>query len=165
MRGDLGERIAREGRCSRWLNSIIGASVADGVGEHADAGDLDLHDVAVAERPDAGRRAGRDQIARLERHDAADVRHQERNREVHVGGRRALALLRRSPGRSPRASRQSRPAATAGPTGQKVSNPLARPHWPSVFCRSRQVTSLTHTNPPIASLGLGLGRRREAACR
>ena len=42
---------------------------------------------------------------------------------------------------------QSRPSATTGPTGQKVSNPLARPHWPSGFCRSRQVTSLPQVKP------------------
>ena len=29
-----------------------------------------------------------------------------------------------------------------GPTGQKVSKPFARVHCPSVFCRSRAVTSL-----------------------
>ena len=31
---------------------------------------------------------------------------------------------------------------THGPTGQNVSNPLARVHCPSFFCRSRAVTSL-----------------------
>ena len=32
---------------------------------------------------------------------------------------------------------------TMGPNGQKVSKPLLRVHWPSMFCRSRAVTSLT----------------------
>ena len=31
---------------------------------------------------------------------------------------------------------------THGPSGQKVSKPLALPHWPSLFCRSRALTSL-----------------------
>ena len=63
--------------------------------------------------------------------------------EVHVGGPRPLALDAVHPADDleRRASRAR--CATRGPTGQKVSNPLARPHWPSVFWRSRQVTSFT----------------------
>ncbi len=34
---------------------------------------------------------------------------------------------------------------TMGPTGQKVSKPLPRVHWPSAFWMSRAVTSLTQT--------------------
>jgi len=34
-------------------------------------------------------------------------------------------------------------SVTTGPTGQNVSNPLARVHWPSLFCRSRAVKSST----------------------
>ena len=92
----------------------------NGVGEQADAGDLDLYDVAVTERPDAGRGTGGDQIARLERHDAADERHQERNREVHVGGRGPLALLAVDPADDLQCA-PVEAVRTAGPTGQKVS--------------------------------------------
>ena len=35
-------------------------------------------------------------------------------------------------------------SVTTGPTGQNVSKPLARVHCPSLFCRSRAVTSFTH---------------------
>src|SRR6266850_2455867 len=41
----------------------------------------------------------------------------------------------------------SSPVAMQGPTGQNVSNPLARVNWTSVFCRSRAVTSLTQVYP------------------
>ena len=39
-----------------------------------------------------------------------------------------------SPGRS----------TTQGPSGQKVSNPFARPHWPSRAAGSRALTSFAH---------------------
>ena len=41
----------------------------------------------------------------------------------------------------------SRPRTTAGPTGQKVSKPLARVHCPSFFWRSRAVTSFRAVTP------------------
>ncbi len=37
--------------------------------------------------------------------------------------------------------------SAAGPTGQKVSNPLARVHWSSGRWRSRAVTSFTAAYP------------------
>jgi hypothetical protein len=36
------------------------------------------------------------------------------------------------------------PVSIHGPSGQNVSNPLARVHCPSRACRSRAVTSLAH---------------------
>jgi hypothetical protein len=33
------------------------------------------------------------------------------------------------------------PVSIQGPSGQNVSNPFARVHWPSLSCRSRAVTS------------------------
>ena len=36
-----------------------------------------------------------------------------------------------------------------GPSGHEPSNPLARVHWSSVFCRSRSVTSFAHVYPRI----------------
>ena len=58
---------------------------------------------------------------------------------------------------------QSRPFTTRGPTGQKVSKPLARAHCPSVFWRSRAVTSLTHTNPPMPASASARDACRSAA--
>ncbi len=40
--------------------------------------------------------------------------------------------------------------ADGSPSAQNVSKPFARVHCPSLFCRSRAVTSFTATMPPIA---------------
>ena len=44
-----------------------------------------------------------------------------------------------------------------GPSGQKVSAPLARTQWPSEFCMSRAVTSLAAVNPKMTSWALSSG--------
>src|SRR5665213_3276538 len=48
-------------------------------------------------------------------------------------------------------SAASSPCIKEGPSGQKVSKPLALVHWPSFFCRSLAVTSLAQVNPKRAS--------------
>ncbi len=45
---------------------------------------------------------------------------------------------------STRASLGSRSVSIHGPSGHEPSNPFARAHWPSVFCRSRSVMSFAH---------------------
>src|SRR5262245_15372929 len=60
-------------RATRASDARVGASlrfVHDRIGQRADAGDLDLDDVAGHDGADARRRAGGDEVARLQRHDA-----------------------------------------------------------------------------------------------
>ena len=59
------------------------------------------------------------------------------------------ACWRMSPFRRVRrtASLGSRSVSIQGPRGADPSNPFARAHWSSVFCRSRSVTSLAHVYP------------------
>ena len=45
---------------------------------------------------------------------------------------------------STRTSVGSRSVSIHGPSGHEPSNPFARAHWSSVFCRSRSVTSFAH---------------------
>src|SRR5690606_14835015 len=65
--------------------------VADRIGQHADAFDFDFAEVAVAHEDrrlagetDAGRRAGDDDVADLERHRLADAGDQFGHRKQHV---------------------------------------------------------------------------------
>jgi hypothetical protein len=52
------------------------------------------------------------------------------------------------------------PVTTTGPTGQKVSMPFARVHWPSFFWRSRAVMSPAIVQPKIAETACaGVARR------
>src|SRR5580658_9698255 len=52
--------------------------------------------------------------------------------------------------------------STDGPSGQNVSKPLARDHWPSLACRSRAVTSLAQVYPKITSGTLAAGTSRHS---
>ena len=112
------------------------------VAEHADALDLDLDDVArlqrhlrVARPADAGRRAGQDQVAGLERERCSRCRRRETARR-----RSGRACCRPAgPRRSAAARRGGRAVAELGdghelaPSGQNVSKPLARVHWLSEY--------------------------------
>ena len=144
--GDLGQGIARAELSSRLLKLIISVVLSRTGLERMPTPGISTSTTSPSlQRGGAGRRAGGDEIARLQGHDPAEERHQLGNREVHVGGRRPLPLRAVDP-----ADQLQRPPVEPGRPlgarpGQKVSKPLARPHWPSVFCRSRQVTSLTQT--------------------
>ena len=59
---------------------------------------------------------------------------------MSVSGR-ALRDLAVQSGLECRATATSNSVSIAGPSGQNVSKPFARAHWPSVFCRSRAVMS------------------------
>ena len=88
------------------------------------------------------RGAGEDHVAGQQRHHRGHGLDERRHRvDQRRGGRRLrdhavhLALdagRRRGRGR----------CRSTGPSGQNVSKPLARVHWPSERCRSRAVTSL-----------------------
>ena len=82
-------------------------------------------------------------IARLKRNGCRDIAEQLGNRKDEIERRAVLASsspLTRVSTVSPFSGSTS--SLTTGPTGQNVSKPLARVHWPSFFCRSRAVTSL-----------------------
>ena len=69
--------------------SFIRDSASTGLRKFADAFDGDRDHVAVRERPDAGRRAGGNDVARLERHDEGDVLDEVLDAEDQLrGGRR-----------------------------------------------------------------------------
>ena len=61
--------------------------------EHADPLDLDLHDVAGLQRPDAGGRAGQDHVAGHEGHDRGDELEERRRGEDHLRRASVLAHL------------------------------------------------------------------------
>src|SRR3954469_5085515 len=65
----------------------------DVVGELADALDLDGRDVTDLQRTNACGRAGKDHVARQQRHDVADELDEGRDAVHHVGGTAALAYL------------------------------------------------------------------------
>src|SRR5215218_1422685 len=78
----------------------ISALLLDGVGQGAEAVDLDgdlvtvlEQDLRVPEDADAGWGAGRDEVAGLERDDPADVGDDVGDREDHLGGRGVLHRL------------------------------------------------------------------------
>ena len=60
-------------------------------------------------------------------------------------------------------ARGSTSVSIAGPSGQNVSKPFARHHWPSVFWRSRAVTSSAHVTPRTTSRHRSFGTRRARA--
>ena len=101
------------------------------------------------ERADARRRAGRDDIARLERHHERDELDQMLDPKDQLRGRRGLPPLAVDPASRRRADDPSAPTAMHGPIGANVSKPLQRVYCDSRFCRSRAVTSLTHVRPKM----------------
>ena len=122
------------------------ASLDAGVAERADALHLDHHAVAGHERTDAGRRAGRDDVAGLQRAEAREPLDQLGHREDQLAGVRVLALLAVHPALDVE-SDGSRPTAMHGPIGAKVSKPLAREYCTSLACSSRAVTSHRQVTP------------------
>ena len=108
---------------------------------------LYLDAVARFNGPNSGRRAGGNEVAGFKRHELSDVAEQLGDGEDEVPGRALLfddAVLAGDDS-DRRAGRGSISSETMGPTGQKVSKPLPRVHWPSDFWMSRAVTSLTQT--------------------
>ena len=90
------QRILREAReAGSELDHSVRCSCVfvtdDGVADAADAGDLYFHDVAGLQRAHTFGRAGRDDVARQQRHDARDVRDDAWQAEDHVGGAAMLA--------------------------------------------------------------------------
>ena len=104
----------------------------------------------------AGRRGGAagDDVAGLQRHLLREQGHDARRRQDHV-------VWRGSPGGRGRSARpgresddQSSPVAIAGPTGPKLSQPLARAHCGkagSALSQSSAVTSFTQVRPKMAA--------------
>ena len=86
-------------------------------------------DARVAGAADAGRGAGGDDVAGLERHQAREVGDQLRDREDQVGGASTPASARRS-GRARSRSRRAGPASSgvtiAGPARRRAVEDLAR---------------------------------------
>src|SRR5574343_1279836 len=80
--------------CSRFLldGGEIGGVVDDGVDQAADAFDFSFDHVARLDVRQAFRRAGQDDVARIQGHEGRQVFDQRRDDENHVGGR---AFLRR----------------------------------------------------------------------
>ena len=119
----------------------------------------------AASAADAGRRPGGDQVARLQRHDGADVRHAaaewKRSCRSTAPRWRSAPLTRVTTDRRAPVER----ATTRGPAGQKVSNPLARVHWPSVFCRSRHGHVVDAGEAGDERLGVRLRHPIAPACR
>src|SRR5712691_4833560 len=98
MLGTMGPRLRRDDK----LFSLL---VLDRVDQHADALDVDLAGVALlhpqrrlARVADAGRRAGEDDVAGLERDALGDVGDGLRDRKHHVGGIVGLQRLTVEPG-------------------------------------------------------------------
>ncbi len=113
--------------------------------------DPHLHHVArleIARRlgamADSGRSAGGDEIARPERHEAADIGDELADREDHVLGVTALTALAvdRRPEREPCGSATSSAVTSQGPMGAKVSAllPLVVPPPCSIW-KARSETS------------------------
>ena len=128
-----------------------GRSGADeGVRERADALDLDLDPLPGGDRADPGRRAGEDDVARS-RVKALDA--YETSAATPCTMSAVVPSCTTSPSRrvSTESDDTSRSVSIHGPSGQKVSKPLARDHCPSERCRSRAVTSLAQVYPKTAA--------------
>ena len=96
----------------------------------ADAFDAHRHDVAWHRAgPTPGRRARRNDVARLERHHESDVLDEELDRKDQVGRARVLAALAVDASFDRAAGRGVPPIAMHGPNGANVSKPFAR-----VYC-------------------------------
>ena len=129
------------------LRMLFGLEV---VFEDAEAVYFYLDAVAGLDGAYSGGSSGGDEVAGLERHGGGDVAEQMGDGEDEVAG--AALLLddaveaggygdwSAAVSPNPQGSISSE---TMGPTGQKVSKPLPRVHWPSDFWMSRAVTSLT----------------------
>ena len=121
-----------------------GRSVAadEGVGQGADALDLDLDPLAADDRADAGGRAGQDDVTGQQRQGLRDVA------TIRAATSCTMSAVGPSCTTSPSTSGDQRQVGRSssvsiqGPSGQNVSKPLARAHCPSALCRSRAVTSL-----------------------
>ena len=79
-------RVSGETRGCAPNDGIGAGGLDDRVGERREPGELDLDDVARLDRPRAGRRAGEDDVAGLERHEAREVGDQQPEREQQVRG-------------------------------------------------------------------------------
>ena len=115
----------------------------------ADALDLDRDLIARLKGTDAGRGAGRDDVAGQQRHDRRNERDERGHREDELARRRRLPPLAVDPTFDGEPGRRVviEPGAMHGPIGANVSKPLARVYWTSFSCSSRAVTSLTHVMP------------------
>ena len=67
------------------MNSFIRLRLLTGLNELADTLDAHRDDVAICDRTDAGRRAGRNDVAWLERHDERDELDQVFDAEDQLG--------------------------------------------------------------------------------
>ena len=95
-----------------------------GIGERADAFDVNRDRVAGPDRPDAGRGAGGNDIARQQRHDGRDELDQLGNREDQLARARVLAQVAVDVAATCR-SRPSRPTAMHGPTARTCRSPCS----------------------------------------